>query len=39
MRLAPDPDLGFALAGLLMLVVAEAFRIGIALREDAEEII
>ncbi|GGX42833.1 DUF2975 domain-containing protein [Saccharospirillum salsuginis] len=39
LRLVLDPDLGFAVTGVLMLVVAEAFRIGMVLREDSEEII
>ncbi len=32
-------DWGFAVTGLLLLVVAEAFRVGVALREENEEII
>ena len=39
LRLVLEPDIGFAVTGVLMLVVAEAFRIGMILREDSEEII
>lgn len=39
LQLQPVINPGFAVAGLILLAVAEAFRVGISLREDSEEIV